>query len=216
LLSKRPKRPIAGATSTRQITPRKPSSPRLPQESRQPPPGGANLVDEQNAGNLPILPILPARNGGLRRAGQARHMRVDGRLSCVVQGAEPAPRQRGDVCSRTGLISPPWMPQRFYPASLPASERLTHYSRAGMFSCVEVDSSTYAIPAPRQMRGWASQVPARAPRQPSHRARPGSPDARPAGSCRVPHPRQGVLDVLLAVRDACVAPARLPRPSSRP
>jgi hypothetical protein len=34
-----------------------------------------------------------------------------------------------------------------------------HYSRCGLFSCVEVDSSTYAIPSPATVKGWCDQVP---------------------------------------------------------
>jgi len=34
-----------------------------------------------------------------------------------------------------------------------------HYSRWGLFSCVEVDSSTYAIPSIATVRSWCAQVP---------------------------------------------------------
>lgn len=48
--------------------------------------------------------------------------------------------------------------RRFYPSSVRTSEdRLFHYARH--FPCVEVDSSTYAIPSPKTCASWASQTP---------------------------------------------------------
>lgn len=47
---------------------------------------------------------------------------------------------------------------RFYPRSArTAVDRLRHYSR--FFSCVEIDTSTYAIPRPHQVREWMAEVP---------------------------------------------------------
>ena len=49
---------------------------------------------------------------------------------------------------------------RFYPASIrsssSAAEKLAHYCRR--FGCVEVDTSTYAIPSPATTRKWAAAV----------------------------------------------------------
>ena len=103
-----------------------------------------------------------------RGACKAGHLRLVGRLARCVSGSRPATLAMQSTDSKrlmviigefryAGAESAP-ASQRFYPASLPAGERLTHYSRAGVFSCVELDSSTYAIPSPRQMRGWANQV----------------------------------------------------------
>jgi hypothetical protein len=64
LLSKRPKRPIAGATSTSQITPRKPSSPRPLQESRQLPPGRGEFGRRTKSRELADLACV---RGGRRR-----------------------------------------------------------------------------------------------------------------------------------------------------
>ena len=49
---------------------------------------------------------------------------------------------------------------RFYPPAAAASavERLRHYSRH--FPCVEVDTSTYAIPQPDVVAKWAAATPA--------------------------------------------------------
>ena len=48
---------------------------------------------------------------------------------------------------------------RFYPASCKTSvDRLVHYSRR--FPCVEVDTSTYAIPQPAVVQKWAEATPA--------------------------------------------------------
>jgi uncharacterized protein YecE (DUF72 family) len=47
---------------------------------------------------------------------------------------------------------------RFYPASCKSSlQRLTHYSR--FFPCVEVDTSTYAIPSKDQAKSWCDATP---------------------------------------------------------
>jgi uncharacterized protein YecE (DUF72 family) len=47
---------------------------------------------------------------------------------------------------------------RFYPASTKtAVDRLRHYSRS--FPCVEIDTSTYAIPRQDQVREWLAAVP---------------------------------------------------------
>ncbi|HYH07840.1 MAG TPA: DUF72 domain-containing protein [Thermoanaerobaculia bacterium] len=46
----------------------------------------------------------------------------------------------------------------FYPSGTRAPEFLSFYARA--FDTVEVDSTFYAIPDPKSVRGWASRVPA--------------------------------------------------------
>ena len=47
---------------------------------------------------------------------------------------------------------------KFYPRSAKtAVERLAHYSRS--YPCVEIDTSTYAIPRPHQVREWMAVVP---------------------------------------------------------
>ena len=48
---------------------------------------------------------------------------------------------------------------RFYPSSLTPTQKLSFYSRHGLFSCVEVDTSAYAIPTEAAVRGWCDQVP---------------------------------------------------------
>ncbi|MHB1527022.1 MAG: DUF72 domain-containing protein [Candidatus Dormibacteria bacterium] len=48
--------------------------------------------------------------------------------------------------------------QNFYPAGLPAGERLAYYAR--FFPLVEVDSSYYAIPSPVRTSAWAQRTPA--------------------------------------------------------
>jgi uncharacterized protein YecE (DUF72 family) len=49
---------------------------------------------------------------------------------------------------------------RFYPLSARSStEKLGHYSRGGGLGCVEVDSSTYAIPAVNIVKGWIDATP---------------------------------------------------------
>ena len=50
--------------------------------------------------------------------------------------------------------------QRFYPISAKTTnDKLQHYSRGGGFGCVEVDSSTYAIPSKQIVSGWVGAVP---------------------------------------------------------
>jgi uncharacterized protein YecE (DUF72 family) len=52
-----------------------------------------------------------------------------------------------------------WSDHRdFYPAGLPARDRLVYY--ASYFPLVEVDSSYYAIPAPSRTASWAGTTPA--------------------------------------------------------
>lgn len=49
---------------------------------------------------------------------------------------------------------------RFYPVSArSSSEKLEHYSRGGGMGCVEVDSSTYAIPHEKHVKGWVDSTP---------------------------------------------------------
>jgi uncharacterized protein YecE (DUF72 family) len=51
-----------------------------------------------------------------------------------------------------------WSDHRnFYPAGLPARDRLRYYAR--FFPLVEVDSSYYAIPPPARTAAWASSTP---------------------------------------------------------
>lgn len=50
--------------------------------------------------------------------------------------------------------------RRFYPMGAKTSnDKLHHYSRGGGFGCVEVDSSTYAIPNKDIVRGWVDSTP---------------------------------------------------------
>lgn len=46
---------------------------------------------------------------------------------------------------------------KFYPKELQAGEYLSHY--AGVFNCVEIDSSYYRIPSPYQVALWKSSTP---------------------------------------------------------
>ncbi|CAM9170529.1 unnamed protein product, partial [Ectocarpus fasciculatus] len=50
--------------------------------------------------------------------------------------------------------------KRFYPAGAKTTnDKLHHYSRGGGFGCVEVDSSTYAIPSKQIVAGWVGSTP---------------------------------------------------------
>ena len=50
--------------------------------------------------------------------------------------------------------------KRFYPFKVKSSvEKLHFYSRCGNFGCVEVDSSTYNIPAPSTVSKWVDSTP---------------------------------------------------------
>jgi hypothetical protein len=50
--------------------------------------------------------------------------------------------------------------KRFYPPRCRTSiDKLSHLSRCGVFGCIEVDSSTYAIPAPADVSRWVAATP---------------------------------------------------------
>jgi len=50
---------------------------------------------------------------------------------------------------------------RFYPrkGNISTVEKLSHFSRAGIFGCVEVDSTTYNIPIPDIVSKWVQSTP---------------------------------------------------------
>lgn len=54
------------------------------------------------------------------------------------------------------VAAPPATP--FYPSGLAAAAELAHYSRT--FDLVKVDSTFYAVPQPKVVRNWSTQVPA--------------------------------------------------------
>jgi uncharacterized protein YecE (DUF72 family) len=74
----------------------------------------------------------------------------------------------------SGYSYAPWK-GRFYPKDLPAKQMLPYY--AGKFSTVEMNSTFYKMPAPKQVQTWADEVPAsfrfaiKSPQSITHRLR---------------------------------------------
>lgn len=66
-------------------------------------------------------------------------------------------KDRGKILVGTASWSDPGFIKDWYPKSIPASERLGFYAQ--FFNLVELNSSFYGIPNPRQMERWAEQTP---------------------------------------------------------
>lgn len=100
----------------------------------------------------------------------------------------------------TSSFSDPAWVGRFYPAGLPASERLRFY--AGAFAAVEINNAFYRLPSARMLERWAGQVPAgfrfalKAPGRITHRG-PLDPASAPlpafVGAARALGPHLGPL-----------------------
>src|SRR5919112_4698043 len=64
----------------------------------------------------------------------------------------------GQILVGTSSWADPGFVEDWYPAGLPARDRLAWY--AERFEAVEVNSTFYAVPGVAQVRGWAQRTPA--------------------------------------------------------
>src|SRR5262245_44952803 len=79
------------------------------------------------------------------------------RLPTRGQGKRPYPRGMATVRIGTCSWADDALVKHWYPAGIPARERLPYY--AEHFSTVEVDSTFYRVPTSSMVGGWAERTP---------------------------------------------------------